>query len=78
MIPSNDYAPYLRETLASVLAQDPGPERMQVKVVDDASSDRPESVRSSAAAGSAFTASLATSAMWRSSTPAWSAPAASS
>jgi glycosyltransferase involved in cell wall biosynthesis len=44
MIPVHDCASYLRETLASVLAQDPGPERMQIEVVDDASSDRPESV----------------------------------
>lgn len=44
MIPSHDCAPYLRETLASVLAQDPGPELMQIEVVDDASSDRPEAV----------------------------------
>jgi glycosyltransferase involved in cell wall biosynthesis len=44
MIPTHDCAPYLRETLASVLAQDPGPDRMQIEVVDDASSDHPESV----------------------------------
>jgi glycosyltransferase involved in cell wall biosynthesis len=44
MIPTHDCAGYLRETLASVLAQDPGPERMQIEVVDDASSDRPEEV----------------------------------
>jgi Glycosyl transferase family 2 len=44
MIPTHDCAHYLRETLASVLAQDPGPERMQIEVVDDASSDTPEAV----------------------------------
>jgi glycosyltransferase involved in cell wall biosynthesis len=44
MIPTHDCAPYLRHTLASVLAQDPGPELMQIEVVDDASSDRPEAV----------------------------------
>jgi glycosyltransferase involved in cell wall biosynthesis len=44
MIPTHDCAAYLRETLASVLIQDPGPERMQIEVVDDASSDGPESV----------------------------------
>jgi glycosyltransferase involved in cell wall biosynthesis len=44
MIPTHDCAPYLRHTLASVLAQDPGPELMQVEVIDDASSDRPEAV----------------------------------
>jgi glycosyltransferase involved in cell wall biosynthesis len=44
MIPTHDCAPYLRETLASVLAQDEGPDRMQIEVVDDASSDDPESV----------------------------------
>jgi glycosyltransferase involved in cell wall biosynthesis len=44
MIPTHDCAPYLRHTLTSVLAQDPGPELMQIEVVDDASSDRPEAV----------------------------------
>jgi glycosyltransferase involved in cell wall biosynthesis len=44
MIPAHDCASYLRETLASVLAQDPGPEHMQIEVVDDASSDEPEAV----------------------------------
>ena len=42
MIPTYECAGYLAETLESVLAQDPGPERMQVEVVDDASSDDPE------------------------------------
>ena len=44
MIPTHDCAAYLRHTLASVLAQDPGPELMQIEVVDDASSDAPEAV----------------------------------
>ncbi|GLQ08138.1 hypothetical protein GCM10007913_00700 [Devosia yakushimensis] len=37
MIPTFNCGPYLRETLAAVLAQDQGPERMQIEVVDDAS-----------------------------------------
>jgi glycosyltransferase involved in cell wall biosynthesis len=44
MIPTYQCAGYLRETLAAVLAQDPGPERMQIEVVDDASSDDPQAV----------------------------------
>jgi glycosyltransferase involved in cell wall biosynthesis len=44
MIPAHDCAPYLRDTLESVLAQDQGPDRMQIEVVDDASSDDPEGV----------------------------------
>jgi len=51
MIPTHDCAPYLRETLASVLAQDPGAELMQIEVVDDASSDRPEAVVEELGAG---------------------------
>jgi glycosyltransferase involved in cell wall biosynthesis len=35
MIPTFNCARYLRETLESVLAQDPGPEQMQIEVVDD-------------------------------------------
>jgi glycosyltransferase involved in cell wall biosynthesis len=31
MIPTFNSAKYLRETLGSVLAQDPGPERMQIE-----------------------------------------------
>lgn len=34
MIPTYNCASYLRETLASVLAQDPGPDLMQIAVVD--------------------------------------------
>ena len=44
MIPTHDCAGYLREALGSVLAQDPGPARMQIEVVDDASSDNPQGV----------------------------------
>ena len=44
MIPTFNCARYLRETLACVLAQDLGPERMQIEVVDDASGDDPASV----------------------------------
>jgi glycosyltransferase involved in cell wall biosynthesis len=45
MIPTYNCAPLLRETLASVLAQDPGPKRMQIEVVDDCSTnDDPEAV----------------------------------
>ena len=35
MVPTYNGDELLRETLASVLAQDPGPERMQIEVVDD-------------------------------------------
>ncbi|MEG5042076.1 MULTISPECIES: glycosyltransferase [unclassified Microcoleus] len=45
MIPTYNCANYLRETLASVLAQDPGPEIMQIEVVDDYSThDDPAAV----------------------------------
>lgn len=45
MIPAYNCANYLRETLASVLVQDPGPEVMQIEVVDDHSTkDDPEAV----------------------------------
>ncbi|BAZ42344.1 family 2 glycosyl transferase [Calothrix sp. NIES-4101] len=45
MIPTYNCAHYLRETLASVLSQDPGPEVMQIEVVDDHSTkDDPEAV----------------------------------
>lgn len=36
MVPTFNREAYLRETLESVLAQDPGPERMQLAVVDNA------------------------------------------
>jgi Glycosyl transferase family 2 len=45
MIPTYNCAKYLRETLASVLAQDPGTEMMQIEVVDDRSThDDPAAV----------------------------------
>jgi glycosyltransferase involved in cell wall biosynthesis len=45
MIPSHNCAGYLRQTLVSVLCQDPGPDVMQIEVVDDASTkDEPETV----------------------------------
>lgn len=45
MIPTYNCAQYLRETLASVLAQAPDPEQMQIEVVDDCSTaDDPEAV----------------------------------
>jgi glycosyltransferase involved in cell wall biosynthesis len=45
MIPTYNCARYLEATLHSVLAQDPGPEAMQIEVVDDHSTaDDPEDV----------------------------------
>lgn len=45
MIPTYNCAGYLRQSLGSVLAQDPGPEIMQIEVVDDASAaDDPAAV----------------------------------
>ncbi len=39
MIPAYNCTPYLAQTLESILAQDPGPDLMQIEVVDDASTD---------------------------------------
>ena len=39
MIPVYNCAAYLRETLASVLSQDPGEDYMQIEVIDDCSTD---------------------------------------
>jgi hypothetical protein len=45
MIPTYNCAQYLRQTLESVLAEGPDPERMQIEVVDDCSTrDDPETV----------------------------------
>ncbi len=45
MIPTYECANYLEHTLRSVLAQDPGPEIMQIEVVDDHSvGDDPSAV----------------------------------
>lgn len=45
MIPTYHCAGHLRETLECVLSQDPGPDRMQIEVVDDGSTaDDPERV----------------------------------
>jgi glycosyltransferase involved in cell wall biosynthesis len=44
MIPTYNCAGFLEQALTSVLAQDPGPDTMQIEVVDDASSDDPQSV----------------------------------
>ncbi len=45
MIPTFNCARFLRQTLESVLAQDPGPDLMQIEVIDDCSTtDDPEAV----------------------------------
>jgi hypothetical protein len=45
MIPTHNCANYLRETLSSVLAQDPGADLMQIEVIDDHSTkDDPKAV----------------------------------
>ncbi len=44
MIPAYNCASYLGDTLRSVLAQAPGPERMQIEVVDDGSAEDLQSV----------------------------------
>ena len=52
MIPTFHCADYLAETLKGVLAQDPGPEQMQIEVVDDHSTaDDPERVVHAVGAG---------------------------
>jgi glycosyltransferase involved in cell wall biosynthesis len=44
MIPSYNSGDYLRRTIESVLAQDEGPERMQIAVVDGHSHESPEAL----------------------------------
>lgn len=44
MIPIYNCAEYLRDTLQSVLCQDPGAEQMQIEVIDNCSDDDPEAV----------------------------------
>lgn len=44
MIPTYNSIAFLRRTLESVLAQDEGPERMQIEVIDDASTDGPRAL----------------------------------
>ena len=45
MIPTFNCAQYLHQTLSSVMVQDPGPESMQIEVVDDCSTlDNPEAI----------------------------------
>ena len=39
MIPTRGCSPYLEQTLLSIRDQDPGPEKMQIAIVDDASAD---------------------------------------
>lgn len=52
MIPTYHCARFLRQTLESVLAQDPGPEKMQIEVVDDGSTlDDPGAVVSEVGRG---------------------------
>jgi glycosyltransferase involved in cell wall biosynthesis len=52
MIPTYNCAYYLRSTLKSVLAQAPGPDRMQIEVVDDCSTrDDPAAVVEEVGAG---------------------------
>jgi len=52
MIPTCNCAEYLRTTLEGVLSQDPGPELMQIEVIDDCSTrDDPEAVVANVAGG---------------------------
>jgi GT2 family glycosyltransferase len=52
MIPTYNCAEYLRTTLEGVLSQDPGPELMQIEVIDDCSTrDDPEAVVANVAGG---------------------------
>jgi glycosyltransferase involved in cell wall biosynthesis len=51
MIPAYNCAEYLGATLQSVLAQDPGPERMEIVVFDDHSDDDPAQVVADVGAG---------------------------
>jgi GT2 family glycosyltransferase len=51
MIPAYNCSRHLADTLESVLAQDPGPELMQIEVVDDASDDGPDRVVADVAHG---------------------------
>jgi hypothetical protein len=52
MIPSYNCARFLEYTLESVLAQDPGPDEMQIEVIDDASvTDDPEAIVARVGAG---------------------------
>jgi hypothetical protein len=44
MIPTFHCARFLRQTLESVLSQDPGPDVMQIEVVDDCSNNNTASV----------------------------------
>ncbi len=44
MIPTYNSTRHLRETLASVLGQEPGPAQMQIEVVDDCSTDDPQAI----------------------------------
>lgn len=51
VIPVFNCAGYLRETLAAVLSQDPGPDSMQIEVMDDHSDDDPEAIVAALAHG---------------------------
>ena len=76
MIPTYNCADHLARRSHSVLAQDPGPERMQIEVVDDAPpTTRGRGRRARRRARRASSASPATSGTSATSTPAWSAPA---